>query len=66
MRRQARDVSTEDMNSTFGRLDFSTDQAKERRLSGAVRANDGAALAARDDEAHTIHSVKAVESFRDV
>jgi hypothetical protein len=66
MGRQARDVSSEEMNPPFGWLDFSADQAEERRLSGAVRANEGSTLAAPDHEAHTIHSVKAVECLRDV
>jgi hypothetical protein len=66
MRRQARHVSTEEMNAPCRRLAFSADQTEERRLSGAVRPNDGSALAGRDCEAHTIHRVKAVEGFRDV
>jgi hypothetical protein len=66
MRRQARHIPAQELNSSFRRSGFSADQAKERCLSGAVWADDRSALSGCDGKADTVYRAKAVERFRDV
>src|SRR5689334_19376973 len=66
MRRQPRQVTTEEMNLSVRRLNFAADQAEEGRLAGAVWANDRPALARCDGEAHAVHGAKAIKRLRHV
>src|SRR6476646_7546123 len=65
MRRQAGHLPTKEEDSPFVRFGLSADQTEQRRLSGAVRADDGSALACCDGKIHSVHSVKPLKRLRD-
>ena len=66
MRRQAGYVSAEERDPSFGRAGLSADQTEQRRLSGAVRADDGSALAGCHGKAHAVQRAKPVKRFGDI
>jgi len=66
VRRQPRQVVTEEVNLSFGRLDFAADQAEEGRLAGAVWADDRSALTRCDAKADAVNGAKAIKRLRHI
>jgi hypothetical protein len=57
---------TEEVNLSFGRLDFAADQAEEGRLAGAVWADDCSALTRCDAKADAANGAKAIKRLRHI
>src|SRR5439155_10396516 len=60
-RRQRGDVAAEELDRAGGRREVAGDDVEERRLPGAVRAEDRTPLAVRDVEVDIAHGVEAAE-----
>ena len=58
-RRQRRDLVAEELDRAGGRRHVTGDDVEQRRLPGAVRAENGAPLAVRDVEIDVTHGVEA-------
>ena len=54
-----------ELDRARARRDVAGDDVEERRLAGAVRAEDGAPLAVRDVEVDVAHGVEAAEAPAD-
>ena len=61
VRRQLRDVVTVEHDPAAGRRHHPRDSVEQRSLAGAVRADDGAALAARHGQADIVDRAQRVE-----
>ena len=58
------DVAAEQQHLARARRKYAGDQVEQRGLAGAVRADDGLAVARHDLERHVTHRMKPAEAFR--
>src|SRR2546425_783562 len=63
---QARDVVVEERDAAGARRQHAGDEVEQRRLAGAVGADERAALARADGELHAVDGTKPTEPLRDL
>jgi hypothetical protein len=61
---RARHVAPEELDPTAGRPELAGDEPEQRRLAGAVRADDGDPLATFEAQRHAVDGDDAAEAAR--